>query len=1386
MSLDLFQIADRIARSNIGTVANETLDNYSTLLDDKLASPLNVTISGTTITVSASTIQKLVSNGSDGTQNSYKWRIPPISSTDVLTTTSTVETASGNTTGSFKYASDPGTTVAANYFVQMGIEVHSDGYLYIVWGTPASSLGATTIPAFTTSNAFAIAVVKLQKNSSTGTWGFTTPVASSIEIIKGAGGGGSGTSGIQGVTGIIGATGIQGIQGTTGILGINGITGIQGIQGNTGLMGPTGIQGVTGIIANTYDPGEIVDTLYQARLYDNFQLSPTTSGVTPVNINTGYTNATFITSGPSFRLSYDASWTVTGTGTSMTMSGTPAYTVAVGDILIVNGYARKITVVSSQTSYTIEAAFPTNPSTSACCVSQCVYTYDLNNFTSNSTGLAVSSQLSSSISQVLVSYADSATGTYIPNYSTTPGIAYVVSADGSNYSSTNVRTTTLASESYEVATPTSGTNFYVRFFSNASSGANSVNLLSYKALWQKQVQGTGVGTPTLVAFARPNAGLYVNCSYSVVAGKGRFTFTTPYAAGLSATNPAGSALEVFGNGQLFPLLVAGVTDTTQGYFQEINSTTIQLDQDYSLTPYEFLMKTPSTVIDSNTYNTSNIAAHQTVLTNTSLSTVVRTQIAVPYTTITGRATIPNLNSDISTKGGVDRILVQDIYNIQTETGPNSESVYGVRGDRDGLMRFIGMWSSVQNTSGEYITNALINTTDAIEISFYGTGLNILTNGSGALNLIPSIDGGSEGSNIFGGVTFSSILSARNYGQNRVTTAVSGLTLGLHTLRLRLNAAVDPGIAGFEVINLETAAVCIPGTYCYQGTVYTNSGSVSTLPFQPAAYTAGAYTTGACVLNYVNSSGVIGQVFTPAPKKLSEGGPGPSYVSGANHTNEQMIRQYNWREFGASRNPGAPDDFSLLVGGAAQNVAFTLDDGTTTLIGYQVSTSNGNLSISNSGSTLAFTFVGTGLDITWCGDSTGTNSSASAFTVAIDGGTPNNWTTVCTTTTTATAVVGKVVSGLPYGTHTVQFVRNTVNVWDLSVVAFRVYAPAVPTLPANSAPIGQYYVLANYIANSTAGILTIGQGLLRKQLSQRESVYVGTWSESAVNPPNYIGGWETSSNTSSNYITYTFYGVGFELRGQSNTGYSSNISVLLQNLSTGGSLLAATVSNFPTLVSSVYGGYSFSAGTLNQSVSNTNGSGLSISGLPLGEYTVKFLLNSSAYLIVEAFDIICPIYFPKIQTDGMRQLTLSVGSCSLGDLRQNWLQDTARNKVRAVAFGINSSPSTTSTSFVPCPDLSLAISSLNSPGGDFLLSFAISINYNSASDNILAALYVDGIIISPILATSTSTTLNTQVQVTGTLPVYLSQGAHVVAVYWQSDSNPMIASSIRRYLMAIEL
>jgi hypothetical protein len=584
----------------------------------------------------------------------------------------------------------------------------------------------------------------------------------------------------------------------------------------------------------------------------------------------------------------------------------------------------------------------------------------------------------------------------------------------------------------------------------------------------------------------------------------------------------------------------------------------------------------------------------------------------PFTTIQNRAKVTR---SLKAVAGVERVMCKSINQLQNEFGPNGERVFE-SSDKDARIRFVGNWVSTSNSAGTFITSNSIN--DFVEITFYGTGINLVIYESSTVrDYRLSVDGGAEGSNIKIS-NYSSVLTARNYTPNIVFPLASGLTLGWHTIKMRNNDASNgPSVAGFEILNQRTDLAV------YQGSGIAQSALNGLSSLATSSFTDGVTgTRGARVVKYIDN-GTLKSAVQAVDASAA-------YLTSANHTNEEVVRRINFREFGANR----ADDFSTLAG-ANSDRAFTLDDGTTTLVvqtGVVTTHNNREYLLTNASAPNGFvtiTFVGTGLDIVVFDD-----SAPRKITLFVDGVNSG----VRDMLGTNTEYVMRICSGLPYGTHTVRLANQGGIGAGVRMADFIIYQPKKPSIPAGALEVADYNVMANYTPNTVAGVDTVATGVLRK-LPWRENTYVGTWTNPGVDPANYIGAQSIVTLTNGSYVEHTFFGTGFEFRGQAVVGYSATNAVTLQSLA-GGSLIALTTTNFPTIATSNYGGFTFNNATGNLSVATATAlaSGFRVSGLPLGSYKIRLTCNTSLSFVVHTFDIITPIH--------INQPSLKTGSLSL--------------------------------------------------------------------------------------------------------------------------------------------
>lgn len=609
-------------------------------------------------------------------------------------------------------------------------------------------------------------------------------------------------------------------------------------------------------------------------------------------------------------------------------------------------------------------------------------------------------------------------------------------------------------------------------------------------------------------------------------------------------------------------------------------------------------------------------------------------IDAPFTQITkldgSPRQLPDPSLTLKPVIGVERVVFKEVSRVDDEKGSEGQNIYGIQNDP--RVRFIQDITVVPVFGGSPIGLGISMQSgreDGLEVTFFGTGFNLLfgIGTAGTRGYAVEIDG-SPISDIIS--PQSNIISNRSYRANHIVNAVSGLTLGVHTILLTILPNGSLPINGFEILNEDTQIQVPQGDLFSGGRKYTNS-ALTALDFNTGFDESPTLNgRGGRVIEYITQTGTLG-------KAIQQTNASAAFIGSSDHTNEEVIRKINFREFGANR----ADDFSTMSGTGAVDRAFTLDDGTISLSTDSglISGTGNTLALSNPPTTnfMYFTFVGTGLDIDVRND---TDSGVpDTWEVSVDGSTPVeiiNSTLFPAGELRTDGKIIKVASGLPYGTHVVRF-ENTANIGsNPGIEHFITYGPKKPTVPSGAVELQEYYLMADFVANTVADITTMSTGVLRKEAS-RELVYTegtgGTFDWTINNGPQFVGGRQLVTDRLNSKVQYTFFGTGLDLRFESGTSNSSDISVTLNGT-------PATAANFPGATFTTYGTATYNTGTgsLNQDTVFSRVDGFTISGLPLTKYTVEFNNNVSGGIVrLESLDIVTPVHFPNTKA----------GSLSLG-------------------------------------------------------------------------------------------------------------------------------------------
>jgi len=740
------------------------------------------------------------------------------------------------------------------------------------------------------------------------------------------------------------------------------------------------------------------------------------------------------------------------------------------------------------------------------------------------------------------------------------------------------------------------------------------------------------------------------------------------------------------------------------------------------------------------------------------------KVAAPFTTVVKRALMTDLANDLLPRFGVDRVMTQTTQEVQGESGPAGERVFKPINDQHDAVRIVvGSIGLLNNSSGQQI---FLDPSGFVEISFYGTGLNLLHfTDTNARSLTVTTDGVLGATITLSSATNSTVLAGRNYSMSCVSNIVSGLALGFHTVKLIVVNQII--FSGYEVLNTNSTLQLLPGR-SYLGGKRLYKAAASTDAYNSNFESGTLGTKGGHVVVYQKSDGTVAKAVTPTNASQAN-------LGSTNHTNESLIRSYQWREFGA----GLSGDFSLAIGNFG-SAAFTLDDGTTTLTaGANASTNavqpEGLSALNVSGTFITLTFVGTGLDI--IGQSDGATRQFDS--VQIDGGTSIGALSMAASALTS---VYKVVSGLPYGSHTVKFSQTSAT-FSPAIYQFVIYGPAKPAIPSGAIELADYYLLGDYAIGSSSAINFVSSGIIRK-VSTREQFYSGTWTID-VPPPNpsaFDNGYQVYTSTSTSFVEHTFLGFGCEFRGYVSNGHAVNMTFLMNGLAfDAGSNIGSTSSLLATGVT----GLSLSAaGVLTGTAA---GSGEIIVRIFSSTFAIRKLRATQNGATISpgfiSIDTITPVHSPKINQPGDLQNTLPIGSCAIGDSRKfsSTLVKTLANWVQAI--GVSVTPSTTSTVAIPMHDMSVTIKTSGNP---IQISYAATVRNNtSAGNNVALRVYVDGIAVgtqkymdAPVAGYS--------ITVSDCFIIPCSAGVHKVDLYWYTNAGTAASPSNQRSLTVTEI
>ena len=585
--------------------------------------------------------------------------------------------------------------------------------------------------------------------------------------------------------------------------------------------------------------------------------------------------------------------------------------------------------------------------------------------------------------------------------------------------------------------------------------------------------------------------------------------------------------------------------------------------------------------------------------------------AVFYSEIVGRQPMLDLSKIPSGKFGVERVIYTSYPEVNGESGAAGEVVLSPP-DIHNRVRLVGNWNVQDNTNGFFAQGT---SSSYMEITCYCTGLNSVTFIDPTdRRTIATVDGGTPEA-AKGPAGGQNILTGRKYDGQQVYNMVSGMPLGIHTVKITAGGS-DMIFRGIEFLNDATTVAIPSGSIVYKGKRFITPATTDDLTTFQNKYqdgvASGSSTKGGHQVRYFDIDGTIKKDINYADSSQLD-------VSAASHANEKLVQSFNFRDFSAGR----VDDFSQT--GNPLDLAFTLDDGTTTLVADEANVASGIGDLGggfgpNNGGSFTLTFVGTGLDIEV--DTFG-GALANNCNLLIDGS--SIFSGASSTAFGTTSGFKRIVSGLPFGTHTFRY-SNTAAGTGPFFRAFNIYAPKKPVLADGQVEIDSTYKMADFVGDTLSGSTYTGgisQGTIR-QTNTRGAIYDGGGGSflMQLHMSESTTGFEAFNSTATSAYSFTFWGTGFTAHLRSAAGRSANQAITVNGT-------ALTSGNFGTVTAASFGNPSFNFGTGSLNIGGAAGNGgMNVSGLPLGLYTVEYDNVSGGFSHFLSYDIITPTYSYK--------------------------------------------------------------------------------------------------------------------------------------------------------------
>ena len=497
--------------------------------------------------------------------------------------------------------------------------------------------------------------------------------------------------------------------------------------------------------------------------------------------------------------------------------------------------------------------------------------------------------------------------------------------------------------------------------------------------------------------------------------------------------------------------------------------------------------------------------------------------------------------------GSQRHVFTSLQLLEQETATHGENVYTV--DGRGWCRLLdasGTSKLDYGSQGHRIQTG--STSDFLEVVGYFSHVNVIDYKTSEVRRYAiTVDGGTEGGNSTS-PSVTNPLWGRYVNAGSVENYDINESLGIHTLKIRATgtATYPAYFFGIELIAQDTTSTAnrskiqIPsqdvvsygkkfnvsaegssGHHYNPFNGYTATTSFSSvvdvdtsLGLEAWKHTDNNYyppVNGGRVLKWVDSSGTIKTSVTLMPPNatgigsFSSNPRDPNYGSWSsqyqptfkNETERQLhevAKTFDWREFGngsANGGTGATYADASMLSGTADDIAYVMDDGLTSLSAddFKKNTSHESMMGDGSGDAAYITYIGTGVSVI------GDEYETSMIHVA---------------------------KNLPYGTHILKVVRESddtttyhldgISIYNSSgtkraeIKEATIYQPKRPPIPEDACVLADYMLMADFVPQTNGDLPHISKGV-RYCSASRDS---------------YIDG---NSATSTKFFQNVSYGTG---------------------------------------------------------------------------------------------------------------------------------------------------------------------------------------------------------------------------------------------------------------------